>query len=72
LSKKITKEAHPVQAYFLEKIKLPVLPLRVTGAGITGDETIFELCIILDATGSMQGWINRARDTINFIIHKLI
>ena len=36
------------------------------------DDTVFELCIVLDSTGSMQEWIEHARETINEIIDKLV
>lgn len=39
---------------------------------MAGDDTVFELCIIMDSTGSMGPWIQRARETINQIIDKLI
>lgn len=39
---------------------------------MAGDDTVFELCIILDSTGSMDPWIVRARETINAIIDKLV
>ena len=39
---------------------------------MAGDDTVFELCIVLDTTGSMTPWIERARETINQIIDKLI
>ena len=39
---------------------------------MAGEDTVFELCIVLDSTGSMGPWIQRARETINQIIDKLI
>ena len=39
---------------------------------MAGDDTVFELCIVLDSTSSMGPWIIRARETINHIIDKLI
>ena len=39
---------------------------------MANDDTVVELCIVLDSTGSMQEWIEHARETINSIIDKLV
>lgn len=37
-----------------------------------GDDTTFELCIVLDSTGSMGKWIQRAKNSIHDIINRLV
>ena len=42
-----------IQKYLTAKAKKKFIPLRKTGFDMAGDDTVFELCIILDSTGSM-------------------
>lgn len=54
-----------IQKYLKSKATKNFIPLRKTGFDMAGDDTVFELAIILDSTGSMGPWIQRARETIN-------
>ena len=54
-----------IQKYLKSKVTKNFIPLRKTGFDMAGDDTVFELAIILDSTGSMGPWIQRARETIN-------
>lgn len=61
-----------MQEQFRAKIAYPSIPLRKTGADMAGNDTTFELCFVVDSTGSMLNWIKRATETINEIIDKLV
>lgn len=49
-----------IQQYLAKKIAKPEKPLRQTGQDIAGDDIHFELCVLIDSTGSMGPWIKRA------------
>ena len=56
---------------FIEQIKGPFIDLRTTGADVDADPTL-EIGLLLDCTGSMGSWIDRAKKTIHEIIDKSI
>jgi len=45
--------------------------LRVTGLDPEENPTL-EVALLMDCTGSMQSWINNAKETLNDIIDKVV
>lgn len=56
---------------YIDMLKCPTMDLRSTGANPELEPTL-ELCLIMDCTGSMGPWIEKAKKTINEIIDKTI
>ena len=56
-----------------EVVKSPAIELRKTGQDIlTGTEHEFELGLIIDATASMQEWIDMAKETLLEIVEGVV
>lgn len=51
---------------------MPTPSLLATGADKYNDALVFELCIVIDITGSMGNWIKRATHTIKQIIDQIV
>lgn len=55
----------------ISKLKNKTKDLRVTGLDVEANPTL-EIALLMDCTGSMQSWINKAKETLNEIIDKVV